>query len=51
MAEMTGTERRPALVPALLVAAMLASLVWLLLPVLAEAKLAANHNETLVADE
>jgi len=30
---------------------VLASLVWLLLPVLAEAKLAATHNETLLADE
>ncbi len=30
---------------------VLASLAWLLLPVVAEAKLAANHNETLLADE
>jgi hypothetical protein len=35
---------------AVIVLGVLTSLAWLL-PVLAEAKLAANHNETLVADE
>ena len=36
---------------AVIVLGVLASLAWLLLPVLAEARLAANHNETLLADE